>query len=120
MFRKPIFETSNLIGVELYEDDCLTDKMKKIKTEGGQVETGAETIYTNKTDGVMPAHDIRTDRMEIAQNTIQKAQNAKRDAKMKQEAEKVAKAQEKGESATERLKSGENGQSQTSESPKVD
>lgn len=111
MFRQVNYKTANKIkGVQLYEDKCLTEKLKKLKTEGGQIETGAPMEYTNRTDGVLPQHDIRTDKWEIAQNKIQGALDAKRAAKAKEKANEIAMAQEAIKNEAESPKTAENGQ----------
>lgn len=70
---------------DLYEGERLIHKLQKA-TEGknGLEETWPLT-YTNKSDGVLPAYDIRTDRWEIAQDGMDKLYQA--------EAAKLAKKQ---------------------------
>lgn len=112
MFRKPKFKKTPLNGVELWEDLCLTDKLEKLQTEGGQIETGSPLQYTNRTDGVRPEHNIRTNKWDIAENTIQAAMDFKRRAQTQKEAEEIAKNQERVESNGEGLKKAENGQAE--------
>lgn len=78
MFRKVNFNEKDLQGVDLYEDFCLSEKLRNLKNEGGQIETGSPLTYTDRTDGVFPQHDIRTNKWDIAENTIQKAMDYKK------------------------------------------
>lgn len=99
MFRKVNYKNCEMDGVDTYEDQSLTEKIRKLKTEGGQIESGAPIIYCNRTDPVAPACNIRTNRWELAQEAMHKAYKAKLDAESReklgnearnQEAEKVS------------------------------
>lgn len=94
MFRKANYKHVEMTGVDTYEDLCLTEKIRKLKTEGGQIESGAPILYTNRTDPVTPACNIRTNRWELAQGAMQKAYDAKLDAESKKELAAEAKNQE--------------------------
>lgn len=76
-----------------YEAEPREVKLRKIISgETSNMEDGVfPTIYTEKKDGVMPEHDIRTDRFEIAIDAIDKINQsvANQVAKSKGETEAV-------------------------------
>lgn len=108
MFRKAKYTETQLTGVELEEGECLNDKLSKLKEQGGQIETGSPSIYTERKDGVLPETNIRTDRFEIAQNAMQRSVEANRNAKARKEAEEAAKTTEMGTSTEPNVKVPEN------------
>lgn len=87
--RKGCIENPNLI----YQAEPREVKLRKIiNGESSDMEDGVfPTIYTEKKDGVMPEHDIRTDRFEVAIDAIDKINQsvANQIAKSKGETEAV-------------------------------
>lgn len=55
---------------EYQEGETLETKIKRIVENNEPITDGAPIIYTNREDGVLPAHNIRTDRWEIAQQAM--------------------------------------------------
>lgn len=55
---------------EYQEGETLETKVKRIVENNEPITDGAPIIYTNRDDGVLPAHNIRTDRWEIAQQAM--------------------------------------------------
>lgn len=76
-----------------YQAEPREVKLRKIISgESSDMEDGVfPTIYTEKKDGVMPEHDIRTDRFEVAIDAIDKINQsvANQIAKSKGETEAV-------------------------------
>lgn len=87
--RKGCIENPNLA----YQAEPREVKLRKIiNGESNDMEDGVfPTIYTEKKDGVMPEHDIRTDRFEVAIDAIDKINQsvANQIAKSKGETEAV-------------------------------
>lgn len=72
---------SGYADYEFTEGELIEEKVKRLTDEKSPINDGAPIIYTERKDGVLPAHDIRTDRFEIAQRAMeinQKAISAKR------------------------------------------
>ena len=82
---------------ELPEGEKIETLVERIMTNKEPIKDGAPIIYMDRSEGVNPSYDIRTDRMEVAleaQDSIQRTMVARRDesAKIaKEEAEKSAK-----------------------------
>lgn len=76
---------SKINKITSYEAETLTEKLRRITEEKTPIDEAAEIIYTNKADGVLPGYDIRTDRFEIARESIEKMGKA--------EATKIAKTE---------------------------
>ena len=67
---------------------------------GEPISDGAPVIYTERKDGVLPEYNIRTDRMEIAvegMDKVAKSHTAKREERMK--GTKIDKNPEEGKDA---------------------
>ncbi len=64
------------------EGKTLEQKIEQIMSNGDKIEAEAELIYTDRKDGVVSGHNIRTDRFEVAVDAIgrtERAETAKRD-----------------------------------------
>lgn len=77
-FPKPI-----KTNYEYQEGESIEIKCRRLVENNEPITDGAPIIYTNRDDGIIPAYNIRTDRWEIAQMTMDKV-NADRIAKSKQ------------------------------------
>lgn len=51
---------------ESVEGETIETKVERIMTNNEAIEDGAPVIYTERADGVLPEHDIRTDRFDLA------------------------------------------------------
>lgn len=60
-----------------YEAEPLEVKLRKATEEKTPIEAVAPMIYTEKSKGVIPEYDIRTDRFEIAQAAMEKLNSVK-------------------------------------------
>lgn len=66
------FKKSNFEINESVEGRSIEDKMRETTLNGQPIESAAPLIYTDRRDGVLPEYDIRTDRWNIAQATVDK------------------------------------------------
>lgn len=76
--------TTTLKRNERFEGERIEVKMRRILNNNEPIADGAPLIYTDRKDGVQPAYDIRTDRMEIAleaMDKVSKSHKAKREEK---------------------------------------
>lgn len=75
---------------KLYEAETIEEKVQRVVESGEPIEDGAPIIYTERKNGVNPAHDIRTDRWDIAimaMDSINKTRIAKADGTPTKESE---------------------------------
>lgn len=66
--------TTEVFEIPSYEGEPIEHKVQRIVLNNEPIEDGAEIIYTEKKDGVLPQYNIRTDKWEIAQNAMDLAQ----------------------------------------------
>lgn len=96
------FVRSELKNEKVYEGERIEEKVFRILNNGEAITDGAPQIYTERSEGVLPAYNIRTDRMEVAQDAMDKVSKdriAKREAKvLKMDANEGAKGSEGGDS----------------------
>lgn len=69
-----------------YSAESQIQKLRRVVENKEPIKNEAPTIYTPKSEGVMPEYDIRTDRFEIAREALEKADRA--------EAQRIAKGLE--------------------------
>lgn len=84
MYTKNKIIKTSLQRNERYEGERIEKKVARITTNKEPITDGAPLIYTDRKDGVLPNYDIRTDRMEIAQEAmdkVSKSHKAKREEK---------------------------------------
>lgn len=74
--RQPAKTTVNVN--KSYEGERLEQKIKRILNNKEPITDGAPLIYTERKEGVLPEYDIRTDRMEIAIDAMDKVTKSKR------------------------------------------
>lgn len=98
--RKPIYTCRPTLRVDAtYEAEGLEVKLRRVTETNEPLAGDIPVVYTKKTDGVLPAYDIRTDRFEIAREAMSKV----REGEMAKEAQRmdilkpVEKAQELSE-----------------------
>lgn len=56
-----------------YSGERLEEKIQRILSNKEPIKDGAPLIYTERKDGIQPAYNIRTDRMEVALDAMDKA-----------------------------------------------
>ena len=69
IYNRNAFHQSKLKSVECEEAVPLERQIGEI-LEGKENATTVPLIFTDKKDGVLPAYDIRTDKMEVAIDAI--------------------------------------------------
>ena len=70
--KYPIFKknATAINSIETYEGETIEDKVRRVTLNNEPIEDTAPLIYTEKKDGVLPQYDIRTDKWEIAQQSM--------------------------------------------------
>lgn len=66
MKRVDVIHNTLLESVELFEGEPIEAKMRRIVENNEPISDGAPIIYTEKSEGVMPGYNVRTDRFEVA------------------------------------------------------
>lgn len=64
--------THGIVKNDSYEAEPLEVKLRRATEEKKPIEAVAPMIYTEKSKGVIPEYDIRTDRFELAQAAMEK------------------------------------------------
>lgn len=98
--RKPIYICRPTLRVDAtYEAEGLEVKLRRMTETNEPLAGDIPIIYTKKTDGVLPAYDIRTDRFEIAREAMSKVQESEmaKEAQRMDVLKPVEKAQELSE-----------------------
>ena len=68
------------------EGETIEEKIRRIIDNKEPITEGAEVIYTDRGDGILPEFDVRTDRFELAVDAMDKVHRdklAKREERMK-------------------------------------
>lgn len=60
---------------EIREGESIEKKIDRMTQTQEPIGETAPIVYTNKTEGIIPAYDIRTDKWEIAQDAMSKVNN---------------------------------------------
>jgi len=64
-----VVATNKIISTQTFDGIPLEDKIRKWLQNGDTIEADCPMLYLNKSDGVKPETDIRTDRFDIAIDT---------------------------------------------------
>lgn len=78
----------------LTEGETIEQKVARIVENGEPIEDGATEIFTERSEGVLEAYDIRSDRWEIAASAMDKVEQSKA---AKAKPKEVPKTPESGE-----------------------
>ena len=89
--------------VETLEGELLEDKVKRIVENNEPISDGAMLSYTKRAEGVKPEYNIRTDKWDVAQSTMEKVSEAKKN-KIKENMSKGLSEQPKKEQPIEQTK----------------
>lgn len=84
MYKTPKFGQSVIRKYRVTEGETIEMKVERIIQNKEPIKDGAPLIYQERKEGVQPAYNIRTDRMEIALEAMDKhsmAKLAEREAK---------------------------------------
>lgn len=72
-YKIPKMKSTQVESVELKKGITMEEQVARIMNNQADLERTAPLIYTERKDGVNPAHDIRTDRFEVALDGMDKA-----------------------------------------------
>lgn len=72
-----ITKRNNLRSVEMYEGETIEMKVARVVQNKEPITDGAPIIYTERGQGVLPDYNPRTDRWDIAIETMDKVNRAK-------------------------------------------
>lgn len=61
---------THLSGVEVTEGETIERKVRRLMISGDPIKDGAPEIFTERNQGVVSAYNIRTDRWELATETM--------------------------------------------------
>jgi len=89
MYSKPIYEKTTMSLDNTKPGETIENKVTRLIQNKEPIKDGAPIIFTDRSHGVNPAYNIRTDRWEIAIEALDKIAKAKITKK-----EDVAKAPE--------------------------
>lgn len=78
MYQKRPYTKTTLKVNKSYEGERIEEKIQRIVNNKEPISDGAPIIYTERKDGVNPAHDIRTDRWELAADAMDKVSKSNR------------------------------------------
>lgn len=65
-YRIPTYTKSQISSVPHFEGETIEDKIERIVNNGDPIDATAQIIHTDKSKGVQPQYNIRTDRWEQA------------------------------------------------------
>jgi len=92
MYKTPIMHKTLIKGEKPVEGESIEKKVRRLIENKEPIKDGSPLLYTERSKGVDPAHNIRTDRWEIATDAmdkVHKSKLAKRDDKgVKEDAKK--------------------------------
>lgn len=83
-------------STEVYEGESIENKCARIIENNEPISDGAPLTYTKRADGVKPEYNIRTDKWDIAIETMDKVSQAKK-SKIKENMSKGLSEQPKEE-----------------------
>lgn len=100
MYTRNKLITTSLTRNKSTQGETLEHKVSRIINNKEPIKDGAQKIYTERKDGVLPAYNIRTDRMEMAAEAMTKASKShigKRMNRIGEQAQKGMEIEKKGE-----------------------
>lgn len=77
MRTKNNYPKTQLRGGNTFEGESIEEQVRKMIAEHEPIESSSPIIFTPPKDGVLPQYDIRTDRWQIAQDTMDKVTASK-------------------------------------------
>lgn len=102
MYKKIRSKKTTLLVNTSYVGEPIEAKIRRIVNNKEPISDGAPLIYTDRSEGVQPGYDIRTDRFDVAieaMDKVTKSHQAKREDKHKPKEENKT-ADQKVESVT--------------------
>ena len=77
MIRRKIYAKTKIVHTETVEGERIEEKIARITESSEPIGDGAPLIYTKRSDGVVPAYNIRTDRWDLALSAMMGVSQAK-------------------------------------------
>lgn len=77
MRTKNFYPKTQIKGGLTFEGESIEEQVRKMIAEKEPIESSSPIIYTPPKDGVLPQYDIRTDRWQVAQDTMDKVTASK-------------------------------------------
>lgn len=77
MYAKPYYGKSLIRTKKQTEGESIELKVRRLIENKEPIKDGSPIIYTDRADGVNPAHNIRTDRFELATEAMDKIHRSK-------------------------------------------
>lgn len=109
-YREPYY--SDVVTDESFDGEPIEDKVTRILDNQEPIEQISPIIYTERSKGVEPQYDIRTDRFDIALNAMDKISKMRITKRMDRPAEEDGES--KGESKSAEIKGVDETSSHTS------
>lgn len=100
MYKKPPTTRSTIRRNKSVEGETIEQKMERIINNKEPIKDGAPQIFTERSEGVKAAYNIRTDRFEVAidaMDKVQKSYTARREDRAKKGEGKDKNNEENGE-----------------------
>lgn len=66
MKKRIVRYAKDMSAVETVEGEIIEKKLQRIMDEKSPIDDSAPIIYTERKNGINPAHDVRTDRFDLA------------------------------------------------------
>lgn len=77
MYRKQKHENTTIEQNESVEGETIEQKIDRIVNNNEPITDSAPIIYTERSEGVLPGYNIRTDRFEVAIDAMDKIASTK-------------------------------------------
>ncbi len=69
--KQPVYRKSQFCDMQnLFEGETIEREIERLTTEKTPIESVSPQIFTESKDGVLPEHDIRTDRWDVAMEAM--------------------------------------------------
>lgn len=85
MYTKQSAKPTTLRVNKTYEGETMEEKVRRLMNNKEPIKDGAPVIYTERKQGILPEHDIRTDRWDIAidgMSHVERSNTAKREMRI--------------------------------------
>ncbi len=100
MYRKNHMHNTSMNVNQSVEGRTLEEKLEQITQNKEKITDGSPLIYTERSAGIMPAYDIRTDRWEIATEAMDKVSRSYKARREEKAQMNVVKDEDKGGETT--------------------
>lgn len=98
MYKTNKLPTTSLAINTSYKGETIEEKIQRIVENKEPITDGAPIVYTDRSEGVKPEYNIKTDRWDIAldaMDAVTRTHRAKREERIKEKEDKKAAAKTK-------------------------